>query len=223
MYKKFFLLLVGSFYYAAHAQEININRYEENGRNGYQVILENEADKVEDFLSSYFKGYGKVRGRGGTYTISNLSRADFPFPDITLFSEIQRKGINSKAVVWMADSLFEQKNYSQKLNELWYTFSVDFYRQIVQQSIDESLKALRYAEKQIGRLEKDSLNLQSDLIKNRKEKLKLEQALKTNAENRELLLKNIENNSYTKDSVIIAVEKIQRLIKLQEQEKNAIQ
>lgn len=223
MYKKFFLLLICCYAYIANAQEIVIDTYEKNGQKGYQVLLEHQQDKVDDFLSSYFKSYGKVRSRGGIYTISNLSRADFPYPDVTLFSETKRKSNKTNAIVWIADSLFQQDHYAQKLNDLWYSFAVDFYRDLVQQEIDESTQALKYAEKQFHRLEKDSLNLQSDIEKNRKEKLKLEEALKMNEVNHTVLLKSIENNANTKDSVTVAIQKIKRLIELQERKKNAIE
>lgn len=223
MYKKLFLLLISCYVYTANAQDIIISTYEEKGRNGYQVLVENQPENVNKFLSSYFKSYGKVRSRGGIYTVSNLSRADFPYPEVTIFSEVKNKSNKTNAIVWIADSLIRQEHYAQKLYELWYSFAVDFYKDLVQQEIDESTQALKYAEKQFYRLEKDSLNLRSNIEKNRQEKLKLEEALKSNEVNHTVLLKNIENNAYTKDSVIIAIEKIKRLIELQESKKNAIE
>lgn len=223
MKKMFFTLLMSSILISATAQKVIVTNYVEKDTKGYSVTLISEKDRVNNFISQYFKETGKVRLRDEIYTISALSRADFPFPEITIFSKTKTVNGETKAIVWLPDSLNADEKYSIKLKELWHTFGLDFYRILAQEEIDKTSRALRYAEKQFQRLEKGSLKLKNNLVKNKEEKIKLEEALKTNALNHDILLQKIANNKEAKDSVLMAIEKIRKLVEVQEEKKRAIQ
>ena len=223
MKKMFLLSLAAIFYYPSAAQKVTVEEYVTEDQNGYQVFLEKEPETVANFLDDYFKSYGKVKYRNNIYTLSQLNHMEFPFPEVEVYSQLRNKDDKTKALVWLPDSVMEQEVYASKLKSLWYIFAIDFYKHLKQQEINESLRALNYAEKQFQRLEKDSLGLQKDLEKNSIEKAKLEEELKINELNHKVLLQKIENNSAAQDSILVTLEKIRRLIELQEKEKKAIE
>lgn len=223
MKKMFWLLLTAIICNPSVAQKVTVKEYEDNDEKGYLVFLEKDPIAVGDFLNSYFKSYGKIKFKGDVYTITELNHPEFPFPELTVFTNLKNVNATTKASVWLPDSIMSQKVYSDKLEGLWYAFAVDFYKNLKQQEIEESLRALRYAEKQFQRLEKDSLGLQKDITKNVEEKARLEEELRTNALNYTTLLQKIKDNEAAKDSMLITLDKIKRLIELQEKEKKEIE
>lgn len=223
MKKMFWLILAVFIYYPSAAQEVTVKEYEDNDEKGFLIFLEKDPKVVGDFINKYFKSYGNVRYRNDIYLISDLNHPEFPFPEIEVYSNLKKVNGVTKASVWLADSIMAQDVYADKLEGLWHVFAVDFYKSLKQQEIDESFRALRYAEKQFQRLEKDSLSLQKSMTKNIAEKAKLEEELRNNALNYGHLLEEIDKNVAAKDSVLITLDKIKRLIEVQEREKKAIE
>ncbi|MGK7389288.1 MAG: hypothetical protein ACNS60_03030 [Candidatus Cyclobacteriaceae bacterium M2_1C_046] len=223
MKKMFWLILAAIIYYPSVAQKVTVEEYEDNNQKGYLVFIENKPEVVGDFLTKYFKSFGNVRYRDNIYLITDLDHREFPFPTIEVYSSLAKVNGITKASVWLADSLMDQQMYSEKLEKLWYAFGFDFYTSLKQQEIDESIQALQFAEKQFQKLEKDSLGLQKDLTKNIDKRAKLEQELKNNALEHEQLLIEITQNKSNKDSLLITLEKIKKLIEIKEREKREIE
>lgn len=223
MKKMFFILMAAILFYPAAAQKVTIKEYEDNSQKGYLTFLEKDPATVGKFINDYFRQFGKVKFRENIYTLTELSHRYFPFPEIIVFTKIKEVDGTTKTSFWIADSLMSLDVYKEKLQKLAHVFSVDFYKAMKQQEIDESLRALRFAEKQYQKFERDSLGLQNDIKKNIEEKAKLEQALKDNELNKKALEQKIIDNKADKDSLIITLEKIKRLIEVKEREKKAIE
>jgi hypothetical protein len=118
--------------------------------------------------------------------------------------------------VWLGVRLTEWEtkdaDFIQKqLEKLTYQFGVRFYREKMQNQIDESQQALDAVDKQTLRFANQGKDLATKLTNNELEKVKLEKALEANKlENAALKIK-IENNKKAQDSISNAAIQIKKV------------
>ncbi|HTJ52515.1 MAG TPA: hypothetical protein VL443_23810, partial [Cyclobacteriaceae bacterium] len=94
-------------------------------------------------------------------------------------------------------------------------FGVQFYRDKIQEQIDESNRALSAVERQQQRFSNQNRDLNMKLEDNKREKIQLEKSLVDNKTEYETLLKKIEKNKKDQDSLITSNEQIKKVIEAQ--------
>ena len=188
---------------------------------GHAVDLEAKSQEVNQSFLKFLRSLGKVKQSDGVYilTESSISSSKNPIYCST-------KDHDSKSTVWMGVKESEwgdgASGVDKDLEKTLYDFGVKFYRDKVQEQIDESNQAFTAVEKQQQRYLTENKSLNTKLEDNKREKIRLEKNLENNKVEYETLLKKIEKNKHDQDSVNVAGEQIKKVIEAQKEKQSKI-
>lgn len=178
---------------------------------GYEVNLDaGEADVVA-FLNKYLKSIGKTKMHKGVFVIEEptFSGSQYSHP---LF--ISARALGNQTVLWMGLSKKEWGSDAGRveadLKRTVYDIGVGFYKDQIQQQVDESERAQQTVERQQQKLTNQGKDLQTKLADNERDKVRLEKALESNKTEHESLLLKIEQNKHAQDSIAVAAEQIRK-------------
>ena len=203
---------------SATAQTIKVNpktnRIKGNMASGYALDLNGKSDDVEDVLVKFLKEYGKTRLTFDYVAVPGPTLNGTLYEGKTLYATTS--GDDAKAQVWIGIDTAEWKNSSStalsKIEKLAYQFGVKYYREVIQKDINESQQAFDATEKQKVRLTNQNKDLNTKLLNNEQEKIRLEKALDLNRLDHAVLLQKIENNKKAQDSVANAGVQIKKVV-----------
>ena len=216
--KKFFvalaLLLV-----AAHApaQSVKVKKdkatVKGESMEGFSIDLDGSLVEVNSALSRFLKTMGKVKqAEFFTLTEANINGEAYTQP---LYALGRQDGQLTSAWLGFNSSDFAKEDADRLMKEIESAlrdFGVKFYRDKIQQQIDESETAQQTVEKQQQRLLNENKTLNNKLENNRKQKINLEKAIEVNKNEHIALLKRIEDNKKAQDSVAVAAEQIKKVV-----------
>lgn len=206
-----------------HAQRVMVEPSAERVKSeqvqGYVSTLDATKKEIDDAWSKFSKNLGKSRSSGEFIEIRDAVIDVQVYTGKSIFCKITEQGKGIK--VWMGISEKDWgDDYSKAepfMERLLKEFSVKFYQDRVLAEINESEKALRFAERQQSRLGGEKNDLELKLEENQREKMQLERAINNNQLQNHVLIQKLENNKKSQDSLAISLEKIKRMIELQKE------
>jgi len=187
------------------------SRIDGQNSDGYQVELSASADEVKPSLVKYLKTFARTRNSGEYITVVNPVINGKTFTG-TLYATTKQPG--NIVAVWMGfrSGGEEEPDLDSNLRTLVHNFGVTFYREKIQQQIDESVRALQAVEKQQMRLVNQNKDLNNKIENNKREKIELEKSLAENGIELETLTQKLAANGKAQDSVAVAAEQIKKMM-----------
>lgn len=226
--KKFFVVLALLFV-AAHApaQTVKVKKEKSTVKGesmeGYSVDLDGSLADVNSAFFRFLKTIGKTK-QSEYFTVNE--------PDINglaytqpLYGVATQNGKVASAWLGLNASDFEKADADKLMKELENVlkdFGVKFYRDKIQEQIDESEKASQTVEKQQQRLLNENKNLNNKLENNKKQKANLEKAIEDNKAEHIALLKRLEDNKKAQDSVAVAAAQIKKVVDAQKEKQRKV-
>jgi hypothetical protein len=210
---------------AAQAQSISVKKDKEqikgSSLNGYSIDLNGTSEEVSSSFTKYIKTFAKIKLLSSPMQLSDVQAGGTTYASPFYATASGKKawiGLNEKE--W--PSAEEADKALASLEKVMYDFGVKFYRDKVQVDIDEAVRAQLAAEKQQQRLVSEDKDLKAQLDFNQKEKIRLEKALADNKLQYETLLKNIDKNKKSQDSVAIATDQIKKMVEVHKERQKKI-
>lgn len=182
---------------------------------GYSSDLDANAADVRTAIAKFMKESGKTKTNGDMVTVSE------PVINGTLYSKgflyATTSGSDVKTRVWIGIiknqwNAEEADAVLKEIEQMTYRFGIKYYRDKIQQQIDEAQQAADAVTKQTQKTTNEGKSLQNKLTNNDQEKIKLEKALEANKLEDLVLKQKIVNNKKSLDSLAVASEKIQQVI-----------
>ena len=188
---------------------------------GYQVTIAAPEAEVQASLSKYLKMLGKTKQSDGVITLSEPLIGGRKYLN-ALYATTKQTGTSTTAWLGIHSGTGEEASREPDLEKLIYEFGVSFHRDMVQQQIDESLRALQAVERQQSRLVNQDKDLTSKIENNRRQKIQLENSLVENKLELEGLTQKLESNSKARDSVAVATDQIRKVVEMHKARQRSI-
>ena len=204
-----------------YAQQVKVQGHSEKGDGenieGFIVELEGKKAQVAPLWNKFLRGFGKSRQGAGFTTISGPALGGTVYPKGILYADLREK--DERAAVWLGyrEGTWEANDegvIKREIEQALYGFGVKFYKDQIQEQIDEAQRASEAVVRQQQRLANQNRELTIQLGNNEQEKLKLEQRLEANTLEHAALLQKLENNKLAQDSVAQAGEQIKKMIEV---------
>lgn len=197
-------------------------RIKNENADGYSIVL--DGTDINNSFVKYLKGFGKVKQGFDYHTLTGADIGGKLYAANIYASakENEKKGtawIGIKNTEWSKD---DGETLAKQLEKIIYDFGIQFYRDKIQNQIDESNRALQTAEKQQQKFINQNRDLNMKLEDNKRQKIQLEKDLVNNKLENENLLKSIEKNKKDQDSLKIVNEQIKKVIEMQKQKQQEV-
>ena len=210
-----FLFLGG----VANSQTVTVKSQSEKikgeSTEGFAVNLDGKRPDVNSSFNKFLKELGKIK-----FLSSDPVVVTEPIFNGTVYPKGAIYALTSESgnvvTVWMGikPSEWESKDVSfinKQLEKLLYQYGIQFYRNKMQDQINESQQAADAVEKQALRFQGQGKDLAAKLANNELEKIKIDKSLEANKlENIALKIK-IENNKKAQDSIANAAVQIKKV------------
>jgi len=229
--KKFFVLCILALCISVvRAQTVHVHKSDERIKGestaGFSMELDAKREDVNAAWPRFLRELGKVKNMGDHWMISQPVLNGTSHTNGVVYataggSEQKSKvWIGAKESDWSADNNINA--VMKDLKNIAYRFGVKFYRDQIQQQIDEAQQAVDAVEKQQQRLLNQSKDLNQKLANNDIEKIKLEKALEANKLENLSLLSRIENNKKSQDSVAQAAVQIKKVLDMHKERQRKV-
>jgi len=184
---------------------------------GYKSELDANKKEVQDAWLKFAKNIGKSKSTGDVIELNDVVIDGEIYTGKTVYAKVIDNG--KSATIWMGIREKDwDENYTKVepfMERLVKEFSVRFYQEKIMAEISESEKALRFAERQQGKILNDLNDLKLKLEENERERIQLERSLNNNQLQNQVLRQKIENGNKSQDSISVSLEKIKRMIEMQ--------
>jgi hypothetical protein len=191
---------------------------------GFQVDLEGTYEEVETALVKQMKTYGKVKSDENYNVVNEPVIKGSPYTQ-PIYSVTKQVGNIISAWVGVKKDDWKENDaqvVNQELETMLYNFGVNFYREKIQKQIDESVRAQMAVEKQQQRLINQNKDLNNKVENNKKEKIRLDQALVENKIEMESLIRRLEKNKKDQDSVSVAADQIKKVVEKHKERQQSV-
>jgi hypothetical protein len=228
----FLMVLWGYSIVSVSAQQIQINEtfetVENVARAGLYTLIGLDTRTVGKAWEKHLRTYGKLTSNKGIYTVPLANISDLSSGTVSVFSKVQSTAAGTK-VWWAIDmagvyaaSLSNHEAF-KAASKILHDFAADCYRHDISAQVQEAeeayFSATRFHEREVKHGEK----LLRDLLRNKEEKLRLEEALKKNEETLEQLKKSIEMNKSAQAEAARESDKMKNAIEVVKGKMNGIQ
>ncbi len=213
--KKFFVTLALLLVVAhAPAQTVTVKKSKATVKGesmeGYSVNLDGTLQDVSVAFFRFLKTMGKAKqAEYITLNEASINGVSYAQP---LYGVTTQDGGMASAWIGTSSSAGNTEDQMKELEKVMKDFGVKFYRDKIQQQIDESEKARQTVEKQQQRLVNENKALKNKLESNKRQKANLEKAIQDNEAEYITLLKRIDDNNKAQDSVAVAAEQIRKVV-----------
>lgn len=192
----------------------------------YATTLDGKKDEISGAWNKFLKELGKLKQNSDPMVLSEATVNGVAYPGKFIYAGFKKKNETS-GTVWIGISPTEWndekvRNLNEDLEKLVKQFGVRFYREQVQNEIDETQQALEAVEKQKQRTLNQNKDLTLKLSNNEQEKIQLEKSIENNKlENAALKIK-LENNKKAQDSLLNVGVQIQKVLEQQKEKQRKI-
>jgi len=192
---------------------------------GYATAIEGSRESVNQSLVRFLKAYGKVKAVGDNLTVTNPVLGGNPYEKHFMYAVSE--GDATTATAWIGLDRAEWPDNDTdvllaRIKDLVYQFGVKYYRDRMQVQIDETQQAVDAIERKVQRLIQQNKDLNSKLLGNEQDKVKLEKALEQNGLDHATLLLKIEANKKSQDSVLAAGVQVKKVLEAQREKQSKI-
>jgi len=192
---------------------------------GFLTTLEGSNEAVGQAFLRYLRQYGKVKASDGEITVTNPMLGGNVYEKHIMYAMV--KGDDKSATAWMGLNKSEwPENDTEvllaRIKDLTYQFGIKYYRDLVQVEIDETQQAVDAIERKVARLIQQNKDLNSKLLNNEQDKVRLEKSLEQNATDHATLLLKIEANKKSQDSVAAAGVQVRKVLEARREKQSKI-
>jgi hypothetical protein len=192
---------------------------------GFVTSLDGSNASVSQAFIRYLRQYGKVKTSDGEITVTNPMLGGNVYEKHIMYAVV--KGDEKSATAWMGLNKSEwPENDTEvllaRIKDLTYQFGIKYYRDLVQVEIDETQQAVDAIERKVARLIQQNKDLNSKLLNNEQDKVRLEKALEQNATDHATLLLKIEANKKSQDSVAAAGVQVRKVLEARREKQSKI-
>jgi len=200
----FMLLLV-----SAHGQNVTVLKEKEKVKGTsievYALTLEGKKDDISSAWNKFLKDLGKLKQSTNPMTVAEPVISGTTYSANVFYADFKKNNENS-STVWAGINPAEWNEaeigrVNRELDKLVYQFGVTYYRQKVQEQIDETQEALDAVEKQKQRMLNQNKDLTLKLSNNEQEKIQLEKSIEANKFENAVLKVKLDNNKKAQDSL----------------------
>ncbi len=194
-------------------------RVDEMKRKGLSILLELDEADVKREWQKKLREFGSYKTKGATMLVEQANIPSVSLTPVKVISTVKNGETGTK--VWLAidlgDSYVTADGDKTKFNEaskILHDFGVNLYIQDINEQIREAEKVLGNSVKEQERLMLRGENIKRTVVKNRLEKVRLEQKLHDNDSTYKLIradsLQNVNNQKASTENV----EKMKRAVDL---------
>jgi len=212
-----------------YAQKVTVAAKTERIRSesaaGSATVLSGPAEAVEAAWNRYCKDLGKAKAAGEFMVFSKPVLGGTVYEKGTLYTKISTVGGQTTVWAGLLESEWSVNDVSLVYSELeqWvYRFGVKFYRDQIQNQIDEAQRAVEAVERARQRLTNQNKDLSGKITANEAEKVRLEKQLENNRVEHASLLVRLENNRKAQDSVAAAIIPIKNVLELHQERQRKV-
>jgi len=182
---------------------------------GYSSDLDARAEDVKTAMIKFMKESGKAKNTGDIITVSEPVINGTPYAKGTDYANVNGSDVKTRVWIGIVKSQWtpeEAESILKEIEQMTYRFGIKYYKDKIQQQIDEAQQAADAVTKQTQRTTNEGKSLQNKLQNNDAEKIRLEKALEANKLEDLVLKQKIVNNKKSLDSLAAAGEKIKLVI-----------
>jgi hypothetical protein len=210
------------------AQTVTVKK--ENARikndyaDGFQVDLEGSFEDVDNALNKLAKTLGKTKEVENFMVVNEPSVKGISYTS-PVYAVTKQVGNIISAWIGIKKNDWKERDagdVNRELEIMIHNFGVNYYREKIQKQIDESVRAQQAVERQQQRFLNQNKDLNNKLENNKKEKIRLDQALVDNKLELENLIKRLEKNRLDQDSLNIAGEQIRKLVEMHKEKQRNV-
>jgi len=211
------------------AQKVTVSKDQRtvkgNTGNGYATELAGSSESVNQALNRFLKDYGKTRTASGVITLSSPVLGGTTYEKNNAYAVVKGDAVNSN--VWMGLVESEWPNHEtdvliDRFKDLVYQFGVKYYRDQIQEEINETQQALDAIDRKLQRLITQNKDLNGKILGNEEEKIRLEKATEENKNNHVILLQKLDANKISQDSVANAGAQIRKVLDAQKERQQKV-
>ena len=192
---------------------------------GFAVSIDGSKESVGQSLTRFLKGYGKPKAAGDLITITSPVLGGNPYEKQFMYAVAAGDATSSTAWIGLRKEEWPNNDTEvllARIKDLAYQFGVNYYRDRMQLQIDETQQAVEAIERKVQRLIQQNKDLNSKLLDNEQNKVKLEKALEQNGLDHSSLLLKIEANKRSQDSVTAAGVQVKKVLDAQREKQSKI-
>ena len=192
---------------------------------GFAAELTGENEVVGQAFNKFIKDFGKTRSAAGLTTINSPILGGTTYEKNSTYAIV--KGDALKTTVWIGLIPAEWPEADVEaltgtIKDLVYQFGVKFYRDQIQKEIDQTQQALDATDRKLQRLMTQNKDLNTRLVNNEQEKIKIEKSLEDNITEHVILLQKIDANKLSQDSVTNAGLQIRKVLDAQKERQQKV-
>ncbi|HZY78633.1 MAG TPA: hypothetical protein VFE50_03865 [Cyclobacteriaceae bacterium] len=211
------------------AQKVVVSKRTEKVKNenaeGYASDLDAKSDDVRASLGKFMKEAGKTKNTGDMITVNEPVVNGVVYMKGILYATVA--GSDVKTRVWIGIipgewNASEVETATKDIEQMVYRFCIRFYKDKIQEQIDEAQRASDAVDKQAQRLTSEGKSLSNKLQNNDEEKIRLEKALEANKLEDLVLKQKIVNNKKSQDSIAQAGVKIKQVIEMHKERQGKV-
>ncbi len=230
MNKFFVTSLFSVFIFAAYSQTVTVNKQNEKLKDDniqvFALTLDGKKENISSAWNKFLKETGKLKQSTDPMTVSEPVINGITYSANVFYADTKKINETS-STVWAGINPAEwneadASRVNRELEKLVYRFGVTYYRNKVQEQINETQQALDAVEKQKQRALNQNKDLTLKLSNNEKEKIQLVKSLENNKlENATLKIK-LENNKKAQDSLANAGVQIKKVMETHKEKQRKI-
>jgi hypothetical protein len=182
---------------------------------GYSSDLDGSAEDVRTAMSKFMRESGKTKNSGDIITVAQPVINGTPHAKGNLYANVSGSEVKTRVWIGIVKSQWtpeEAESILKEIEQMTYRFGIKYYRDKIQQQIDEAQQAADAVTKQTTKTTNEGKQLQNKLQNNDAEKIRLEKALEANKLEDLVLKQKIVNNKKSLDSLAAAGGKIKLVI-----------
>ena len=192
---------------------------------GYATELTGSSDAVSQALTKFLKDYGKTRSSAGVVTITAPVLGGTTYEKNAAYAVVKGDAVKATAWIGLSPSEWPENDVEvlvDRIKDMVYQFGVKFYRDQIQQEIDQTQQAIDATDRKLQRLMSQNKDLNTKLLSNEQEKIRLEKAIEDNKNEHIILLQKIEANKNSQDSVSNASVQIRKVLDTQKERQQKV-
>jgi hypothetical protein len=229
MKRVLFFVIVFTIASNVFAQKVTVtsraSKVNNENADGYSSDLDGSADNVRIALGKFMKESGKTKSNGDVITVAEPVINGTVYAKGSLYATVNGSDVKTRVWIGVVKNQWNAEEIETVLKDIEtmvYRFGIKFYKDKIQQDIDQAQQASDAVAKQTQRTQNEGKQLQNKLTANDAEKIRLEKALEANKLEDLVLKQKIVNNKKSLDSLANAGGKIKTVIETHKEKQGKV-
>jgi hypothetical protein len=193
------------------------NKIQSESQDGYSSIIKGDQSKITAAWYRKLRLLGRLREEGNYIVVRAADIDEQKYPVLPVYSIINSS--EKETEIWLYAEVANIETdtaqvIDEKMKELLYSFSLEYYRSIVQNEISEAERAIEFTSKKYQKLLQEEIELRKDSAVNVSEKARLEGLLEKNTLEHKVINQKITDTKAYQDSTLIDMEHMKKALEL---------